>query len=88
MKKYLPLYEFLCASQKESIRFTFLEIENILESRLPQSAYIHREWWANGGHVQADAWLNAGYQVDSVDLVNYCIVFFEILGNSFYDRRG
>lgn len=77
MKKYLPLYEFLCASQKESIRFTFLEIENILESRLPQSAYIYREWWANGGHVQADYWLNAGYQVDSVDLVNHCIVFLK-----------
>ena len=75
MKKYLPLYEFLCASQKESIRFTFLEIENILESRLPQSAYIYREWWANGGHVEADAWLNAGYQVETVDLVTHYVVF-------------
>lgn len=75
MKKYLPLYEFLCASQNENIRLTFHEIENILESRLPQSAYIYREWWANGGHVQADAWLNVGYQVDSVDLVTHYVVF-------------
>jgi len=42
---------------------TFLEIERILGFALPESAYIHSAWWANGGHSQAYAWLNAGYKV-------------------------
>lgn len=35
---------------------------------MPESARKHRAWWANGGHIQADAWLEAGWEVGSVNL--------------------
>ena len=44
------------------------EIERILGFGLPSSAYNHRPWWANGGHSQANSWLNAGWEVSSVEL--------------------
>lgn len=68
MGKYDPLNQFLASSEKDSVRLTFSVIENLLGQTLPRSAYIHKEWWANGGHSQAYAWLDAGYKVEEVNL--------------------
>jgi len=48
---------------------SFGEIEQIIGDKLPPSAHNHREWWSNhaGSHVQARAWLEAGWEVESVD---------------------
>ncbi len=35
---------------------------------MPPSARKYREWWANGGHSQANSWLNAGWQVSFIEL--------------------
>lgn len=67
MSKYAPLKRYLERSSKEKIELTFDEIEEVLKDSLPNSAYKHKPWWANGGHSQADAWLDAGYKVDNVD---------------------
>jgi hypothetical protein len=44
---------------------------------LPPSAYRLASWWSNSRnhHVQAQAWLNAGRRVGSVDLRNERVVF-------------
>lgn len=68
MGKYTPLGQFLATADKENIDISFAEIESLLGFPLPTSAYTHRPWWANGGHSQASAWLNAGYKVAQVDL--------------------
>jgi antitoxin HicB len=69
--KYLPLQMHLIGvSHSESdVQLSFAEIEQIIGDRLPPSAHNHREWWSNhaGSHVQARAWLEAGWDVDSVD---------------------
>jgi hypothetical protein len=50
---------------------SFAHIESILGFPMPASARKYRPWWANqsdGGHVQAQAWMNAGWRVWSVQL--------------------
>ena len=65
MAKYDPLRDWLKACGKDEVALSFLEIEGVLGDTLPQSADDHRAWWANepkGRHVQARAWLDAGYR--------------------------
>jgi hypothetical protein len=67
--KYERLYEYLDdAAQRceESIQVEFSELDALVGGELPASARDHREWWANGGHSHARAWMDAGYQVASV----------------------
>jgi hypothetical protein len=68
MSKYYKLEEYLRNTQKQVETLSYDEIERILGFRLPSSAYNHRPWWANGGHSQANSWLNAGWEVSSVEL--------------------
>jgi hypothetical protein len=70
--KYTPLENYLRelpADQKE-ITLSFEQIEGIINARLPSSAYEDRRWWDHekeGNHVNARAWANAGWQIESVD---------------------
>lgn len=65
--KYKKLGQYL-GTQDESFTITYGDIENIIGGTLPHSAYRHKAWWANGGHSQADAWLEAGWRVSEVQL--------------------
>ncbi len=72
--KYDPLKGHLIYSANDTVSLKYDEIERIIKNILPASAHKYREWWANGGHIQADAWLNAGFRVDSVKL-GHSVVF-------------
>lgn len=68
--KYQPLEERLAelaVAGQRSAEFDFDDVAQLV-GWLPPSAYEHRPWWGNGNHVQAQAWLNAGWHVDQVDL--------------------
>ena len=71
--KYTPLEEYLRdipASQQE-VRLRFEQIETILKSPLPASAYEDRRWWdheTEGNHVNKRAWANAGWKIVSLDI--------------------
>jgi hypothetical protein len=67
--KYSPLHQYLRRQRADRLVLTFAEIERLLGSRLPASA-SRRGFWSNRGRggLQASAWLEAGYEVDSVDL--------------------
>ena len=72
MSKYDPLNDYLnkIPVNIEKITLSFRKIEKIIHSPLPSSTINHRPWWANeinGNHVQAHAWLNAGWKVDIVN---------------------
>lgn len=75
------LLEIWLKQQKEAgenhLRVSFQDIESILQIEVPASARTHRSWWANdySTHVQANAWLKAGWLVDDVDLANGEVVF-------------
>ncbi len=71
--KYDPLEKYLRALPKsqEKITLSFESIEQVLNDRLPPSAHEHRAWWGNqkqGTHVEAIAWMDAGWMVDTVNL--------------------
>ena len=69
--KYDPLFEHLCRAGDDAVTMTFTEIDRLVGG-LPKSARTHPAWWANHGpdsrHVQADAWMKAGRDVEAVDL--------------------
>ena len=72
MAKYDPLYDFLVNmhTSVENFTLTFQQIDRILATKLPTSAYSHRAWWANeveGSHVEAQAWMEAGWKVEAVN---------------------
>ncbi|MEP6895868.1 MAG: hypothetical protein ABI986_09705 [Chloroflexota bacterium] len=71
--KYAPLEKYLRAlpnSQKE-VTLGFRQIEKILNAALPLSAYEDQRWWEHateGNHVNARAWTNAGWKIESLDV--------------------
>jgi len=71
--KYTLLENYLrnlLPSQKE-ITLRFAQVEEILKSKLPSSAYEDRRWWdheTEGNHVSARAWANAGWQIEGLDV--------------------
>ena len=77
MSKYNPLRESLQKRRGDQAAMSFAEIESILGFSLPASARQFREWWANtrGSHVQAAAWLDAGWQTSQVDVERESLVF-------------
>lgn len=73
--KYGPLYDHLSGTTGTRVRMTFKEVEDLV-GRLPESAYRHRAWWGNNdGNVEAKAWLDAGWRVDSVNQAAGEVVF-------------
>jgi hypothetical protein len=71
MSKYGPLCDYLVINKASYVKLTYPEIEKVINDQLPKSASNYREWWANGSHIQANAWLDAGYKVDKVALGQY-----------------
>jgi hypothetical protein len=70
--KYTPFENYLRGlpeSQRE-VTLGFKQVEKILNSRLPSSAYEDRRWWdkeKEGNHVNARSWSNAGWKVNEVN---------------------
>lgn len=70
--KYTPLKNYLTALSpgQRDVTLSFEQIERILNDKLPPSAYKYQAWWANqkiGSHVEAQAWLDSGWKVDTVN---------------------
>jgi hypothetical protein len=81
MSKYQPLTHFLAGKAAGQVAMSFADVERVLGFRLPQSAYQHPAWWANDtskSHVQAKAWLGAGYQTQQVNNKAKKLVFVRI----------
>jgi len=75
-RKYRYLADYLLKSGKERVTLTFSEIESILQTKLPPSAYDHRAFWANSTtHSIALSWMNVGYE--TIDVIMGKSVVFE-----------
>ena len=78
--KYTPLEHYLRdlpVTQKE-VTLSFEQIERILNDKLPSSAYQYQAWWANqkeGSHVEAFAWMDAGWLVGTVNFTEKRVRF-------------
>jgi putative restriction endonuclease len=71
--KYMPLEKYLAGLPESTsqITLTFEQIEKILESKLPSSAYEDRRWWdheTEGNHVNRRAWANVGWKIENLDV--------------------
>jgi len=79
MSKYDPLSTHLISlGRGRDHRLAFDRIEALLDSPLPPSAKRHQAWWANqrgSGHVQAHAWLEAGFHTCDLDLKGRQVTF-------------
>ncbi len=76
--KYAPLQRYLSHVDEESVSLSFARVEEVLGVPLPRSATTHAAWWENetrGSHVQAKAWMNAGWRVTSVSLERASVTF-------------
>jgi hypothetical protein len=81
MAKYEKLTDWLNHPQRKPnhLVLTFREIEHIIEDHLPESAHKYRAWW--GGYLtraessQRHAWLDAGWEVESVNLLTEEVTF-------------
>jgi hypothetical protein len=85
MSKYDPLKTFLenASSNVSELMLSFRQIETILGNTLPPSARLHRAWWSNPSsphdHPYAQAWLAAGWEVDTVDQRNEWVRFRRVI---------
>lgn len=83
--KYSPLENYLHdlpASQKE-VQLRFAQIEEILKSKLPSSAYEDQRWWEHAteaNHIRTRAWSNAGWQIESLDVKKQRVKFIRAAG--------
>jgi hypothetical protein len=80
MGKYTPLEAYLqgIPLRQDRVVLSFAEVEKIIGDRLPPSAHKYGAWWANERevtHVQANAWLRAGWRVESVHLERKVVTF-------------
>ncbi|MEZ4646851.1 MAG: helix-turn-helix domain-containing protein [Chloroflexota bacterium] len=75
--KYHPLYLFLKQSEQDELTLTLTAIETLLNASLPDSAHTKRAWWSNrsSGALQANAWMQAGYHVVTIELDKEQITF-------------
>jgi hypothetical protein len=61
------------------VRLSFARIDGLIGSNLPMSAYRDEAWWSNSpSTAHAKAWLDAGWEVQEVNLKEGCVVFKKV----------
>jgi hypothetical protein len=81
MSKYQALTDYLKGQSGIEVVMTFDQVAKKAGmtgmKSLPKSAVLYRMWWSNdpSHHVQAKAWLEAGYKVAHVDMDTYKVTF-------------
>ena len=78
--KYSALEEALKKHREDQVAMTFSEIERIIGSKLPPTAFKHRAWWSNNpsNSVITVAWKNAGFETAQVEMEAHRLVFRRI----------
>jgi len=76
MSKYHPLLLWLTGQNGNRINAKFEQIEGVLHFDLPASARTYSQWWENDReHVQAQAWIDAGFRTEQVNLTAETLAF-------------
>jgi hypothetical protein len=83
MSKYEPLKRHLSRLSEPEWRAGFGDVERVLGFPLPPSSRKHRALWSNNprGHVMTQAWLEAGWRAEQVDLKGERLVFRRAAGS-------
>jgi len=73
--KYTPLRDYLASYLASQLTLSLEYIEHILDAKLEPAAYAFKSWWENDKkNPQAVAWLEAGWEVDDIDLQRQVIL--------------
>lgn len=78
MSKYAPLGDYLRKQSTDRAALSFDDVAGIIGDALPASAYKYGAWWANETnrtHVEAHAWMKAGWKVESFSLIEERVTF-------------
>ena len=61
------------------VKLSFARIDGLIGSNLPMSAYKDEAWWSNtSSSAHAKAWLNAGWEVQEVNLKEGYVAFKKV----------
>lgn len=61
------------------VKLSFARIDGLIGSNLPMDAYRDAAWWSNSSSAaHAKAWLDAGWEVQEVNLKEGCVVFKKV----------
>jgi len=67
------------ASFTNVVKLSFAKMDGIISDNLPMSAYRDEKWWSNmPTNVHAKAWLDAGWNVQEVNLKEGYVVFKKV----------
>jgi len=82
MNKYGPLRRYLQEQDGEHITLSFSDVADIIGDSLPKSAREHAAWWANDAtHVEAKAWMDAGYHTAFISLASETVTFIKVFAS-------
>jgi hypothetical protein len=61
------------------VKLSFARIDGLIGSNLPISAYRDEAWWSNSASsAHARAWLDAGWEVQEINLKEGCVFFRKV----------
>ena len=61
------------------VKLSFARIDGLIGSNLPMNAFRDEAWWSNSSSsVHTKAWLNAGWEVQEVNLKDGYVVFKKV----------
>ena len=61
------------------VKLSFARIDGLIGSNLPMSAYRNEKWWSNSASsAHARAWLDAGWEMQKVNLKEGFVVFKKV----------
>ncbi len=78
IKKYDVLTSYLRfrAAFTNTVKLSLARIDGIIGENLPMSAYRNETWWNNtSSNVHSKAWLDAGWQIEEVNLKEGYVIF-------------
>ena len=81
--KYTPLENYLrgLPQNQAEVTLAFEQIEKILQTTLPASAYEDQRWWVHekeANHVEARSWSKAGWKIGELDVTEKWVKLIRI----------
>ncbi len=66
------------ASFTKEVKLPFARIDGLIGSNLPMQAYREEAWWSNTINAHSHGWLDAGWEVQEVNLKEGYVVFKKV----------
>jgi len=76
------------AAFTDQVKLSFARIDGLIGSNLPMNAYRDPQWWSNNSSsIHTKAWLNAGWEVQEVNLKEGQVTFKKVRNVPFKSKR-